>query len=272
MIPKAHKNIFALAIGFFLIILVSSLIFIKPFLKKKNKNENGYNNQTVLSHQKARAITSDELLEKMINKEKMVVIDVRSKEDYIREHLIDSQNIPGEKIAAALPALDKSKTYILIDDGTSQEAAVIAGNFFSKQEFPNVFYLAGGFAGWKSKYNPTVSDGDPNSFVDQSKVTYVASDKLKEMLNKESNLFLIDLRKNNQFSEGHLRGAVNIFLDDLEQKRNQIPLGKKIVLYDNDGLWAFKGAVRLYDLGFFNVLAFSDGLNAWKQKGFEIIK
>jgi 3-mercaptopyruvate sulfurtransferase SseA len=45
-----------------------------------------------------------------------------------------------------------------------------------------------------------------------------------------------------------------------------------VVLYDNNGLWAFMGAVRLYDMGFFNILAMSDGLDGWKSNKFELVK
>jgi len=95
---------------------------------------------------------------------------------------------------------------------------------------------------------------------------------LKKIMVEESNLYIVDVRKKGQFDEGHLNGAVNIFLDELENRHAEIPLGKKIILCDNDGMWAFQGAVRLFDMGIMNVFALSDGLNVWKQKGYEIVK
>jgi len=58
----------------------------------------------------------------------------------------------------------------------------------------------------------------------------------------------------------------------LESERNKIPVGKKIILYDKDGLWAFQGAVRLFDMGFFNVFCLSDGLDSWQQKKYPLAK
>jgi hydroxyacylglutathione hydrolase len=136
----------------------------------------------------------------------------------------------------------------------------------------NFSYLKGGFSGWKSGYNATVSEGDPNSFLDQAKVKYISSDELNKIMGTEKNIYLIDLRSNSQFTDGHIKGSANIPLNNLENEENKIPLGKKIVLYDTDGLGAFKGAVRLSDLGFFNVLNLSDGFEVWKKKGFEITK
>jgi rhodanese-related sulfurtransferase len=58
----------------------------------------------------------------------------------------------------------------------------------------------------------------------------------------------------------------------LEKRKKDIPIGKKIVLYDNDGLGAFKAGVRLFDMGFFNTFTLSDGLDAWKKKNYELVK
>jgi len=91
-------------------------------------------------------------------------------------------------------------------------------------------------------------------------------------MDEKVDLYILDVRKNATFSEGHIKNAANIFLDDLETKYRDIPMGKEIVVYDNDGLWAFKAAVRLFDLGVFDVHALSDGLDRWKQKGYEIVK
>ena len=89
-------------------------------------------------------------------------------------------------------------------------------------------------------------------------------------MTKETNLVFIDLRNEKDFQIRHLTGARNIFLESLEEKNKEIPLGKKIILYDKDSFGSFKGAVRLFDLGIFNVSALSDGFETLKEKGFSI--
>jgi len=133
--------------------------------------------------------------------------------------------------------------------------------------------LASGFANWKKNLQPTISAGNPYSSTDQSKISYINSEELKKIIDeKKTSIYIMDVREKNLFLSGHLKGAENIDLKDLEKSRHSIPLGKRIIVYDDSGILAFQAGVRLFDMGFLNVFTFSEGLNVWKQKGFEIVK
>jgi hydroxyacylglutathione hydrolase len=269
--PIQNKNNLALIAGLVLIVLVAMVTILRPTLTGKSQNDQK-TAAPEANNLKNRAISSDDLSKKILIQTDLAIIDIRSETNFKKEHIMNSENIPAERLESALSALDKEKTYIIIADSFSTQDVTFMENIFQKNDIKSFFYLAGGFPAWKSRYNPTVSEGDPTSFVDQSKVTYIKTDELKKLMETDNNLFIIDLRKSGQFSQGHIKNAVNIFLDDLEQEKGKIMPGKKIILCDNDGLWALKGAVRLYDLGIFNVFALSDGLDAWKKKGFEVVK
>ncbi len=264
------QNAIALIVGFGLIILIAVFTIFKPFSNTANNQQNN-SSQLQSDSSSAKQISSEDLFKKIQAKEPVNIIDVRSSDEFQKEHILDSQNIPADNFLANLEGLDKNKNYVIVDDGNENISAILATNLAQK-EFKNVYYLTGGFLSWKNKLSPTISAGDPNSFTDQSKVNYLASDQLKEMTQTENNLYIIDVRKSDAYAQGHLKSAVNIFLDDLEKRRREIPLGKKIIIYDTDGLWAFQGAVRLFDMNVLNVYALSDGFNAWTQKGFEVIK
>lgn len=265
------KNATAMLIGFGLIILIAIFSIFKPFSHTKN---NARQNGAVPLSQDlsvAKQIGSVDLLKKIQNEEPLNILDIRNSVEFQKEHILDSQNVPADAFSPGMENLDKNKNYVVVDDGSDNIGQVLAGNM-AGSGFKNVSSLTEGFLGWKNKLNPTVSAGDPNSFVDQSKVNYINSDQLKDLMLAESNLYIIDVRKSDAFAQGHLKGAVNIFLDDLEKRRREIPIGKKIILYDTDGLWAFQGAVRLFDMNILNVSALSDGFNTWTQKGYEVIK
>jgi hydroxyacylglutathione hydrolase len=268
---KKDKSVFVVAIGFLLIMGVATLIFLKPTAKKKEDSSDS-TKEVATDVEKERGVESSELFKMLLRDNTLALIDIRSPEEFSREHIQDSKNMSASVLAEALRSMDKEKTYIIVSDGLSKDDLNSMADMFRKNGIENYFYLRGGLAAWKATYNPTISEGDPKSFTDQAKVTYIKSDDLKKLISTDQNLFIIDLRKSGQFNEGHIKNAVNIFLDNLESEKNKILPGKKVVLYDNDGLWAFKGAVRLYDLGFFNIVALSDGLDTWKQKRFEIVK
>ncbi|MCX6763345.1 MAG: rhodanese-like domain-containing protein [Candidatus Moranbacteria bacterium] len=267
-----RSNSKALIIGVFLIFVVVSITVIRSLKTKSNPVETpstAEDQNTAIK--KDKLMEAGELSRRIINKEDITIIDVRSNDEFAAEHIIGSRNIPLSQLGAGLAGLNKSKTYVLVDSSEDTDPQLI-NELLPAQGFNNIFYLAGGFAGWKTSFQPTISAGDPNSFADQAKVTYIKSDPLKELMASDQNLAIIDVRRPATFADGHLKGATNIFLDEIEQRKSEVPLGKKIVVYDNDGLWAFQAAVRLSDLGFFNVQSLADGFDVWKQKGFEIVK
>jgi rhodanese-related sulfurtransferase len=271
---KNKKYLKAGFIGFFLILLVALVTIFRSNNSSKEENLaeiNSSSSSEEASQIEKKAIGAQDLMKKIIQKENLVILDIRSEEEYKKEHLADSVNIPFANLQEAASSLQEDKTYIILDDGYSQSAN-LAVNMLSENKIFNTFYLTGGFLAWKAQYNPTISSGDPNSFVDQTKVKYIKSDKLKELIAQEPKLLIIDVRDATAFQAGHIKGAMNIFLENLEKEKAKILLGQKAVLYDDDGLWAFMGAVRLYDMGFFNILALSDGLDGWKNSKFELVK
>lgn len=270
---EKNDNLKAIFVGFFLIIIIAAITFLKPYFNQtKIAEKKDVAIRASIDTAKINKITSEELAKKMQPDSEFIVIDIRSESEYQKEHIIDSQNIPFSQLSSAFNVLDKNKNYVFVDEIINIAAVNNLANLLAEKNYKNTYYLDGGFADWKNKFNSTISGGDPKSFVDQSKVSYISSDDLRKILTQEKNLLLVDLRKSAEFNAGHLPGAINIFLDDLEKKRKEIPANKKIIFYDNDGFSAFRGAVRSFDLGIFNVLALSDGFNSWSKKGYETVK
>ena len=270
-----NKNANALMLGIFLILLISAATFLRSYDKNKDVEEKkeAVENERSEMMKSASKISGEELSEKINTKDDILIIDLRDDISYSKEHIAGSKNMPASMIIEAAEGLDKDKQLILIDFGPENADVALFAGKMNQLGFGNVSYLDGGFYGWKNKYYSTTSSGDPNSFTDQSKVSYIQSDGLKKMIEVNiRNLALIDVRSNPKFREGHLKNAANIPLEELEKRKSEIPVGKKIVIYDDNGLLAFKAAVKLFDIGIFNVAALSDGLNGWKEKKYEVVK
>jgi len=277
MHPENKTNNHAVLIGFALIGLIAVITLYRPyFSQKKNSSpekETSLNEVELDEPVKkdSAQLSSEELLKKITSGEKIIIIDLRDKADFELEHIIDSKNITLREITSADPLVDKNIPYILVNDGM-QENLLLAKEALTKKGAVAVFYLKDSFQDWKEKNNPTISIGDPGSFTDKTKTKYVKSDEFNGFINTEKNLLIIDLRNPENFKNEHIKGAINIPLSELEARRKEIPIGKNIVLYDKDGLWAFQGAVKLSDLGFFNVLYLSDGFDAWQAKNYSMEK
>lgn len=265
---EKNKNFQAIIIGFALIIAIVVLMLYKFDREKKiSYQKNTLEIEKALDLTKsARSIGVADLLTKINQQEKIVIIDIRTTDEFKKEHLLSSINIPQDVFEESLPDLKKESLYVLVDNTNTLEVLNLVGATLPKNGFKNAFYLDGGFNKWQGNFYPTISEGDPNSLSDQAKVTYITSDKLKETIAQEKNLFIIDVRGKNAFDVEHIPTATNIYVDDIENKINDIPLGKKIIVYDDDTLLAFRAAVRLFDLGKINVLTLSDGFGKWKEK------
>ena len=273
MYIEKNKNIAALSIGFLLIVIISGVTLFRQYSSPSAPAPGTLDPAAATSVQQKKSyeLSSDDLDKKIVAGQAFVIIDTRDEQSFQQEHILDSKNITMDSMAAELPALDKSKSYVVVDDGTSSGLSLVTDTF-PQAGIKNVFYLGGGFPDWKSQNEPTISVGDPNSFTDQSKVKYMKSDELNTSISSGENLTIIDLRSSSNFQVGHIKGAINIYIGDLERRRKELPIGKKIILYDKDGLWAFQGAVEMFDMGFFDTYSLSDGLDAWQQKKFPVTK
>lgn len=101
--------------------------------------------------------------------------------------------------------------------------------------------------------------------------------RVREMI-KTQDVFLVDVRPEDAYGQGHLPGAVSFPLYQFDHLQNgfqdQIKKDGAIIVYcsgfdcsDSHGF-----ASRLADLGFINVRVYAGGYNEWEEMGFEIEK
>ncbi len=272
---KEKENLKILAIGFALIVFVAVITIFKFYtVRNSNQATTKISPETkieTIDISKINKITPQDLMKKIQAGEAISLIDLRNEPDYATEHIADSQNIPLSNISAFLGKLDKNKPCVFIDYTADATTLNSIASFLSSNGYKNIYYLGGGFAEWKNSFSPTVSAGNPTSFSDQAKVNYITPEDLKKIIDQK-NILIIDVRASQDFASEHLNNAINIPLSELEKRRLEINSNKKIILCDKTGIDSFKGTVRLFDLGFFNVFSLSNGIDAWKQKGFETAK
>ncbi|MFZ5982392.1 MAG: rhodanese-like domain-containing protein, partial [Patescibacteria group bacterium] len=209
-------------------------------------------------------ITAEEVTQMISNQIKLNIIDLRNPAEFSAEHIIGSVNPSDEELASILAEVDKSQVYILVERAGNQ----VGKNLIKEMGYPAFFlYLEGGFDNWKKSAYPTLSSGDVDSFVDQSKVKHISVEDFKKLKESRSPFFLIDLRAKEQYEKEKLEGSSNFPLEELEKRRFEIPSSRTIILYGENALDSFQGAVRLFDLGFFNVRTFKENFSTLKSQG-----
>lgn len=93
----------------------------------------------------------------LINKEDAVIVDVRSADEFRKDHIINAINLPSEDIEANKVALiEKYKnTPIIVMCETGMRSSGPA-KCLTKMDFITVYNLSGGIASWKDANLPTV--------------------------------------------------------------------------------------------------------------------
>ncbi len=272
---KNKKDTNALLIGLGLIILVMFITFFRTsILSSENQSNNAQqkNPQTEIAGQKYQTISSLQLQKKLALGTELNLLDVRSFKDYITEHLVDSVNVAIDELPVGAKINPKNPVILITTDATDQDSIATVLKSLESEHITNVQILAGGIEEWKKMAGATVNFGNPNSFTDQSKVSYVENAQLNEALKSGVSTFILDVRTQPEYANGHIKGAVNIPLDDLEKRRNEVRTFPRIVLSGASELQEFEAAVQLYDMLLVQPFVLKEGIPGWQKKGFELVK
>jgi len=102
---------------------------------------------------------------------------------------------------------------------------------------------------------------------------WVSTLQATQMINREDAL-LLDVRDTTEFAGGHLLGAKNIPLANLEARAGEIDKlkAKPVIVMCSDGSRAGKAATVLRERGFANVVNLAGGFPAWQQAGLPVVK
>ena len=84
-------------------------------------------------------------------------------------------------------------------------------------------------------------------------------------------LTLLDVRGRAEWDAGHLPGAVNIPLGELEQCLSALPPGRPIVVHCQSGARAAIGASLLDARGVQDVRLYGGGFTEWRAAGREVV-
>ncbi|MBI2439648.1 MAG: hypothetical protein HYV45_03570 [Candidatus Moranbacteria bacterium] len=201
----------------------------------------------------------DEALKKIHGNDKAVFLDIRGEQAFALRHIPQSLPISLSALAQFVP-VNKDETVIIVFSKNNSDVFQSAKNILKEKTFP-YFFLRGGFEEWEAAHAPTISFGDPLSFVDQSKVVYISLVETKKILNenKDSGLFvLLDVQTEENYKKKHLQGAIHIPLENLEKRVSEIPAGRQIIVYGGNDVESFRGGVRLFDLGIFSAKTLSE--------------
>jgi rhodanese-related sulfurtransferase len=105
------------------------------------------------------------------------------------------------------------------------------------------------------------------------KVPEVSAEQVKAAIEKKENIILLDVRTPQEFSKNRINGAINIPLDEIENKIAQtIPdKSKKIYVYCLSASRSVHAVSLLQKIGYTDAYNMTSGLLAWRAKQYPLI-
>ena len=92
----------------------------------------------------------------------------------------------------------------------------------------------------------------------------IAQEEAKEMMTKNDGHVIVDVRRQDEYDEGHIPGAVLIPNESITDKQpEQLPdLNQVILIYCRRGRRSKEASQKLADIGYTNIYEFG-GINTW---------
>ncbi|NQZ10511.1 MAG: metalloregulator ArsR/SmtB family transcription factor [Algicola sp.] len=95
----------------------------------------------------------------------------------------------------------------------------------------------------------------------------ISSKVLVEKL-KSQDLIILDVRPSQEFKQGHIRGAINVLPQDIDEKTQNLPSGKTVVAYCRGPycVYSYQMVESLREQGI-DALRLEEGFPEWKAAG-----
>lgn len=226
-------------------------------------------------------VSPDEF-EKIIQDKNVQLVDVRTPEEYVIDHLKGAVNIDFKKrtFPDYVTILNKNKPVAVYchTANRSGKAALIMQSL----GFKKIYDLDGGIKAWRAGAKPLSStDNAKNKKIQQlikekaatlkasnvvGKDHQVGVDEFEKLV-KEGNVRLIDVRTPKEYAEGHIDGAINVdwknrhFADNIKKV---VGNEKPVAIYCRSGNRATRAMYAMDALGYNEIYNLEHGIKSWK--------
>ena len=219
-------------------------------------NQEGYNHIENVLRKNLNPFDPDEF-EKLANQSGVLILDVRNQIQFAEEHIPGSLFIGIDGgFAPWVGAIvgDVKRPILLITPKGREEETITR---LARVGFDNALgFLEGGLSSWKVNGRKT----DSVSTIQASKLGKKIFDQTK----------IIDVRKNSEFSNGHLKNALNIPLDQLSENFDKIPLEGNFFVHCAGGYRSMIASSILKSRGINSMTDILGGFSAIKSSGIPI--
>jgi glyoxylase-like metal-dependent hydrolase (beta-lactamase superfamily II)/rhodanese-related sulfurtransferase len=217
------------------------------FPKNVLMNIQGYESLDTVMNRGKKALTPTEF-ELVANETEALILDTRTPEVFAKGFIPNSINIGldgnfamwvGEMI------MDIKQEILLVTDHGREEEAIIR---LSRVGYDHTIgYLQGGFEAWKKE---------------TKEIDHVKRISATELENKhKENHIVIDVRKKSEFDSEHVLNAINLPLNQLNQRFAEIPANQSFILHCAGGYRSMIAASILKSRGYHDFVDVEGGMS-----------
>ena len=191
--------------------------------------------------------------------ENAYILDTRTPVAFGAAHIKDSFSLTPKRLLNVGWVADYNKPILLlVEDLEALDFAT--DNLFRLGLDKIAGYLEGGIEAWYKQGLPVTKNG------------LLSVHELKKMIDTNQEITILDVRREKEWNDGHIRGAMRIYLGHLPKQTDKIPNDKPIVVICKTGNRSSFGTSILLRARFDNVYNCLGGIEAWVKAGFKLTK
>jgi hydroxyacylglutathione hydrolase len=191
--------------------------------------------------------------------EKSYIIDTRTPAAFGAAHIKNSFSLTPKRLLNVGWVADYNKPILLVvEDLHALDFA--ADNLFRLGLDKIEGYLEGSIEAWYKQGLPIEKNG------------LLSVHELKAMIDSNQKITIVDVRREKEWNDGHIKGAMRIYLGHLPKQTDKIPKDNPIVVVCKTGNRSSFGTSILLKAGFDNVYNCLGGIEAWVKAGFKLTK
>ena len=223
------------------------------FAVMKKVNKEGPN---VLTGEELEKVESVDEVRALATNGKTTIVDTRPARDFADGHINGAINLPFNKAFTNWSGwvLNYERDLLLIAEDNQKGEIVKALHSIGIDRI-------------KAYASPELL----SQWDDLEGYSFISTEQLKDVYDKDD-VYVVDIRKENEWNEGHIPDASHHMLGYLEDQANDIPEDKTIVVHCQSGTRSAIGTSLLQSLGFKDILNYSGGFAAWEKDGDKIEK
>ncbi len=222
--------------------------------------------------------------------EDVVVVDVRSREEYLRGHVPDTYHIPGGNLLLDAPQLPLAEDTTLVVSCAGRTRGILGAQLLHDNGFTNVYALENGVMGWflaggkiatgPGKEVPRAPSPDRSgrireateALASREPIPRCSRDDFRAVYESGETFYLLDVRLPEEYEAGHIPRAASLPLGQMALAHENFLTvrGAPVFVVSDDDLRPVWAAALLRNLGFRDVSILDGGVPGWSATGLEL--